>query len=549
MTLRELLALDKLQVVELVAGSSGLDRNVSCAVMFDNPDMVQWMRSGEIMLTTGYFLQNNPQQQLQIIRELAGGKSGGLVIKVRRYFDEIPAAMIECANALGFPLMQIPYHVSLSELSELVNKCVYGVDDSAKPLQLIYQTLFDMLQNSCDIQQLLNKCDDLLNTSFVFLDLKLQIKYASASVLHDPSSRFAPGWALFPENTVQAFTQEVCTSGFRAVSRRLNIHDERIVRLYPIHSDDELLGYLGIIPFEVSPPNENDDKVFWRIATALSIVLLKERSVLSYRPREIEQFLDGLVTEGALSYSDVVKSANYCNIHIQAPYLCCVITFPGQSKLVQTAEWLGNKSLLRKRLISTWEMLSGNSCYLHVKNNNVIFLLAQNPNQTAAEQVALADEFCRNIYRTMAEQGQGESVYFGIGEPTATIAEFYRSYSQALRAVDLTMRLQDEHIGKYRRYILYELIYDSPNAKLALVERLRPLQEYDESHNTQLLHTLETYFNNCQNSNHTSSALFIHRNTLLYRLDKISEILALDFTDSEQLLILQLALKAFLVCK
>lgn len=44
----------------------------------------------------------------------------------------------------------------------------------------------------------------------------------------------------------------------------------------------------------------------------------------------------------------------------------------------------------------------------------------------------------------------------------------------------------------------------------------------NEEHNTQLLYTLETYFNNCQNSVKTSKALFIHRNTLLYRLDRIA---------------------------
>ena len=98
-------------------------------------------------------------------------------------------------------------------------------------------------------------------------------------------------------------------------------------------------------------------------------------------------------------------------------------------------------------------------------------------------------------------------------------------------------------------YILCELIYDSPNAKLALIQRIKPLLAYDEEHNTQLLYTLETYFNNCQNSVKTSKALFIHRNTLLYRLDRIAEILDLNYNDSEQMLTFQLALKAFLMCQ
>ena len=115
--------------------------------------------------------------------------------------------------------------------------------------------------------------------------------------------------------------------------------------------------------------------------------------------------------------------------------------------------------------------------------------------------------------------------------------------------MDLASRICDERIATYRRYILCELIYDSPNAKLALIQRIKPLLAYDEEHNTQLLYTLETYFNNCQNSVKTSKALFIHRNTLLYRLDRIAEILDLNYSDSEQMLTFQLALKAFLMCQ
>ena len=55
MTLRELLKQNELRVVEVAAGADGLARTISGAVMFDNPEMVNWMRAGEIMLTTGYF--------------------------------------------------------------------------------------------------------------------------------------------------------------------------------------------------------------------------------------------------------------------------------------------------------------------------------------------------------------------------------------------------------------------------------------------------------------------------------------------------------------
>ena len=60
MTVKELLGLDKLKIYR--AGrrkSRGAKRAVTGAVMLDNPEMVDWMREGELLLTTGYVLKEN----------------------------------------------------------------------------------------------------------------------------------------------------------------------------------------------------------------------------------------------------------------------------------------------------------------------------------------------------------------------------------------------------------------------------------------------------------------------------------------------------------
>ena len=75
MTLYELLNLSKLKSVQLVAGEKGKDVTVSGAVMLDNPEMVDWMRTGELLLTTGYVLKENPQKQEEILRSLIQNKA------------------------------------------------------------------------------------------------------------------------------------------------------------------------------------------------------------------------------------------------------------------------------------------------------------------------------------------------------------------------------------------------------------------------------------------------------------------------------------------
>lgn len=532
-TLKELLDLNKLKTVNIAAGADRVKKNVTGAVMLDNPEMVDWMREGEMLLTTGYVLKENPQIQDDILLSLIKNKASCLAIKTRRYFDEIPKSMVDTANSNGFPILQLPYYMSLSEISEIINRHIYLSDAAVRADVDPSQILFDMIQKNSDIKSLLDQSEQFLKGSFAFLDLHMKIRFGSVSFSHGAIVDF-----YFPLDKAEKYNKLINKLG------PIFADEENHPLIYPVKSAGELLGYLLYINGGCSKSECEVKSVCRKIALALSLTILKERTFMSFKMRETEKFLDSLVTEGEMTYSEIVKSANYCNITIDAPYICCLISFVNQYELNETSDWVGIKSLNRKGLAASWESLSGGSCRILVKNNNIILILSQNENLQPHEQVAMVGEYCREIKDRMLENSYQDSVLFGIGEPTASLTSVYRSYSQALRGVDLMSKINDEQIGCYRRYILYELLCDSPFAKLALTERLKPLLDYDMEHNTNLIETLEIYFKNCQNAINASKDLFIHRNTLLYRLERIEELLDLDFNNSEQILIIQLALKA-----
>lgn len=533
MTVKELLCLSKLKSIELAAGKDGMNRVVTGAVMLDNPEMVDWMREGELLLTTGYVLKENPELQEEILYALLKNKASGLAIKTRRYFDEIPEVITAKAEQLDFPVLRLPYYMSLSEISEIINRHVYMSEDENLYKTAPSQALFDMIQKNNDIKSLLDQSEQFMKGAFAFLDLQMKPRYSSVS---------------FPANSAGEpfFSEEEAEKYNKLINKTGPVFAEGQGRplIYPIKSAGELLGYLLYINGGCDKPDAEIKSICQKVALAVSLTVLKERTFMSFKLRETEKFLDSLVTEGEMTYSEIVKSANYCNIAIDAPYICCLISFISQYELNETSDWVGTKSLSRKRLAAQWESLSGGSCRILVKNNNIILILSQDEQLPPHEQVAMAYEYCREIKEKMIEPGYQDSILLGIGEPAASLSSVYRSYSQALRVVDLMSKINDESVGCYRRYILYEILCDSPFAKLALTERLQPLLDYDMTHNTNLMETLEVYFKNCQNSINASKDLFIHRNTLLYRLERISELLDLDFNNSEQILTIQLALKA-----
>ncbi|WP_438823690.1 helix-turn-helix domain-containing protein [Bacillus sp. JJ1764] len=59
------------------------------------------------------------------------------------------------------------------------------------------------------------------------------------------------------------------------------------------------------------------------------------------------------------------------------------------------------------------------------------------------------------------------------------------------------------------------------------------LLNYDKENNTDYYETLQAYLLNRQNLNETANQLFIHRNTIKYRLNKINELSKIDLTNGE----------------
>ena len=152
------------------------------------------------------------------------------------------------------------------------------------------------------------------------------------------------------------------------------------------------------------------------------------------------------------------------------------------------------------------------------------------------------------VSRLHCRVGVSRVVEGGAGcEGQDTIASLRTAVHQALDALELGQRISGlespyyyEELGLYR---LLAGLHARDELSRFYEETLGVLVRYDQDHGTELLHTLEVFFGQNANASQTSRALFIHRNTLGYRLQRIAEITGLDLNDAEARLAFQLALK------
>ncbi len=122
---------------------------------------------------------------------------------------------------------------------------------------------------------------------------------------------------------------------------------------------------------------------------------------------------------------------------------------------------------------------------------------------------------------------------------------FHRQYTQASVTLQVGKRKNPAESIHYFDSIALPYILEQATKKLPAYmvchEKLLSMKYKDEAKQSHLYETLRCFLEHNQNISHTASALFIHRSTLLYRLDKIKAFLDSDLTDRSEILYLLLS--------
>ena len=115
-TVREILTLPPLARTEILAGASGLDREVRGVNVMEVPDIETYVAPGEVLLTTAYPVRDNPARLVEMLPELAARGLAALAIKPLRYLDHIPEELIQVADDLAFPVLVVAGDTSFNEV-------------------------------------------------------------------------------------------------------------------------------------------------------------------------------------------------------------------------------------------------------------------------------------------------------------------------------------------------------------------------------------------------------------------------------------------------
>ncbi len=557
-TVEELLELDESKGLKIVSGFQGVKNEIKNTIITDNPDYFNLLTSGDIIITTGYpffVLKDDIKFQINTVKLLARANCAGLAIKTKKYFDKIPVSILDTAELLNFPIIEIPEDMSLTQVDNMIKKKIGTDNESLLARTLEVQTkLMDATFGGID--KILEEIVTQTGNTVAVVDLNWKILSYRMGNNPQVDLKLYPRKKLFFKETTEKYhLEQISPSGYYKIDYDLNAEKTMNCIIFPINDRQQIHGY--IILWETLNRFMDIDYITLERASNIFALDMKKTKELETKRNKIRNnFFEDLITGKLKDVSVNTNLAELYGIDTTKNYTCLVIKLDFNAESESTVPLNMELKYYIDRIIGISYEVSENhksNIIQLYKENYVILFLPIKRAEELADGKYFSKQFGEEISERALKQLPEIKILIGIGKCYDNALDLSNSFNEALEVISLARKIDvDQKVSHFDDYMIYHFL--SANVS---VENLREFYEttlsklvaYDLKNNTNLVQVLERYLKNQGNVSLTAKELYLHRNTLIHRLSRISELLNVNLEDSEKVLELQLALKAMKILK
>ncbi len=522
-TVSEALSLIELRDCKLVAGKSGLENRISLVDVMEIPDIAPWLRRHELVVTTGYSIHTFPNALVGLIHALYETDSAGLAIKTR-FLGDIPQEAISLANELAIPIIVIPAEITLADITNPIIKAI--VDRQSIRLEFseeIHRKFAELELSGGGMRPLVKMLGQLLHMPLAITDTSFKPLAMEA----DAASGHLLGKMM----------HDISEEHGQIDSPYLQRYESGWLMIRTIRMKNSICGYIFLLNSALTL----DDMQMIILDHAVTAVAL-EFSKLEVLDEHLRQMGSSFFMDLLLKNIKSEEMANYRAKYLHWPMLpvcVAVLDMDGFSEYVSQNSELEILEAKQKveRIIAeefpTAAIISKSDSFTCILSDKV-----EKKELTAGlyrirrrSQTALHLSFTAGVVR-------GITSYIGLSEAFAEARDAIR-ISRCNEEYPSVVCIENMRIDQ-------ALLHsdNNPYLKKLCLETVRRLEEYDQEHHTELLKTLRVLIKNMGVRTQTAEELFLHRNTLLYRIRKIEQLLDCNLSDSDELIKLAIILRA-----
>lgn len=321
------------------------------------------------------------------------------------------------------------------------------------------------------------------------------------------------------------------------------------IGVWPVIGGGERLGFLVL---HVSQ-HSIDDVHLLTVENALNVYaiqFIKQKLVMDTKEQVKDSFINKLFEADIIEEKKLLESANLFHLNLFERHRIAVITIESERDLLEQGNVLDVEAEKTRIWMEVKELLSiyDQRMILTRKDSYIIAIVPEI--QEGKEPNAYWGKLCAYLRKaTKGKASAKKNIYIGIGGKTEELTDYYLCYKQAIQSHKVVIsHFNKEGYAFFEDLGVYTLLNNMKDASLAhlfIQKHLYPLLSYKEGKGADLFQTLRMYLFHNGNWKETMEALFIHRSTLRYRLDRIKDILQINLDDAENRLNLMIAYKLY----
>ncbi|PLA81587.1 PucR family transcriptional regulator [Enterococcus faecalis] len=534
--LAEVLALPRFSDLQLLSSHSNLTQPLESVEITETPDVADFIPKNVMILTTAMIYKDDQEKLKPFIDSLKQAECTALGIKVGRFLDEISPEIVAYASAVDLSLIKIP---STQPLGGLLHEIVGYLRDSkteqmsaAFDIQKRFSTL---LMQDVDATRFIAEFAKILNAPIILLSPWQQV------IAH---SNYFYG----NQKSAEFFIEQLSKDHFQQLAQEKKIfrlQDEQQENIqvagFPIRVNDYFPYYLLVLSPEQIPYPISEFAIDQAILV-LTFMLFKNQKIAESFEHLKTDFLDRLLDthQEALSkhqnWLELWKNYRLINSDYYQLVIVYGVTKPENETHIRYQQAEGQ--LIFQWLKEQLPEILPDVALFKLKNQNKSILIFQSKKN---DHLMILQNLAERL-----QQALPITIRFALGNAYENLEDLPNSYIEASSTLEASLHAQKPATVQlfHPKGLagLFEKI-GTEDVEYFCQQQLKELAYPTEPTLQELRKTLKVFLDfNCEITK-TANALYLHRNTIKYRMNQCEKLLGTSIQEPETSLLLRVALE------
>lgn len=543
-SVEDMLELDVMGKSRLIAGFKGANNTIARVNMVADPDIFDWIKEGEFLLTTAYFFEKDDiEAQKKLIIQAANKDLAGIGIKIYPYLDSLPKEIINLANKLNVPLVDIHHSIPLSDIMMFTFQEIFEKQAILLGrIESVHERFMEVMLEGQGIENIVQVIQENIQNPVVlklnffeetFVELGDRKESVKKEILEDVDNFYKPNNG---KGKLKRLDEDNVLINGRFVKRMV----------MPIVLKDNIYGHIFAWSID-TPLGGFDLSIIESASTTAALAILQELSVKDVEIRYRSEFFEDLISKDSKRKRKALERAHFFNLRSDDYYIIEVMSIKlevgdGQEneQFFEYLEDCVNNTVIVIEDMMDYLNLNG---IVSTKYNGIQILLGFQDKKDIDYKLK---NFNDQVVKIIEQRFNNMDIRIGAGRYYQGLENVNKSFADAVKAVRIGKLLTDRNIITFDELGIFKILGQDfliEELKDFYKTTLKPLVDYDRDKSTELVKTLEAYFQFNGNLSRSSEYLYTHYNTILYRIERIKQITGMDLDNPNDRLNLEIALK------